>query len=105
MGPLMQTVAITATMTITGKSDAIGYLASTLVFASFVSVSMIPLRIFGILSNVAFILYGLQNHLAPVLALHAVLLPVNLWRLVQLKNRRLGNPDGHRSPGRFTGHA
>ena len=68
--------------------DAIGYLASLLVLGSFVSVSMIPLRILAILSNVAFIIYGLQDHLAPVLTLHMALLPVNVCRLSQLVKQR-----------------
>lgn len=67
-----------------GVNDAVGYLASFLVLGSFASHSMVPLRILALLSNVAFVAYALQCHLVPVLLLHAVLLPVNLWRIAQL---------------------
>jgi len=41
---------------------------------------MIPLRVLAICSNFAFITYGFLGGLYPVLILHAVLLPMNLWR-------------------------
>jgi CRP/FNR family transcriptional regulator, cyclic AMP receptor protein len=61
-----------------------GYLASTLVFLTFYMKTMIPLRIVGILSNIAFMTYGLGGHLYPVLILHAILLPLNSLRLLQM---------------------
>jgi hypothetical protein len=71
-----------------GNDDAIGYLASLLVFGSFLSPSMAPLRVLAILSNVAFIAYALKCWLPPVLCLHAALLPVNVFRLIQLTQAR-----------------
>src|SRR6516164_1626587 len=62
-------------------SDAIGYLASALVLAAFCMKEMIPLRVVAVCSNVAFLIYGLALGLAPVWLLHAVLLPINCWRL------------------------
>jgi hypothetical protein len=41
------------------------------------------LRTVAIFSNVAFILYGALNWLLPVLALHLLLLPLNVLRLSQ----------------------
>jgi hypothetical protein len=61
--------------------DAAGYIASALVLATFSMRSMIPLRITAIASNIAFISYALVAHLHPILALHTMLLPVNLFRL------------------------
>jgi len=62
-------------------SDAVGYLASALVLAAFCMKEMIPLRIVAVCSNIAFLIYGLAHGLVPVWSLHAVLLPINCWRL------------------------
>jgi hypothetical protein len=65
--------------------EAVGYLASALVFATFCMTSMIPLRIAAIGSNVAFIVYAAAlGPLYPVLILHAILLPINVWRTVEM---------------------
>ena len=64
-----------------GPFTAAGYAGSCLVFAAFGMRSLIPLRAVALLSNVAFLTYGLGMDLAPVWALHAALLPMNLWRL------------------------
>jgi hypothetical protein len=64
--------------------EAAGYLASALVLATFCMKTMIPLRGAAICSNVAFIVYGFYDNLYPVLILHAILLPLNIWRAVQL---------------------
>ncbi len=61
--------------------DAVGYLASALVLAAFCMKEMIPLRVVAVCSNIAFLAYGLALGLAPVWLLHAVLLPINCWRL------------------------
>ena len=42
-----------------------GYLASALVFLAFYMKTMIPLRVVGILSNVAFMTYGLGGVFTP----------------------------------------
>ena len=63
--------------------NSIGFLASALVLAAFFMRQMIPLRILALCSNVAFLAYGLRFGLAPVWALHAVLLPMNGCRLAQ----------------------
>jgi CRP/FNR family transcriptional regulator, cyclic AMP receptor protein len=62
-----------------------GYFASALVFLTFYMKTMIPLRVLGILSNVAFMTYALDGRLYPVLILHAILLPLNCLRLVQMR--------------------
>lgn len=71
-------------------ADATGYLASGLVLAAFGMKDMVKLRLVAICSNVVFLVYGLSLGLAPVWLLHAVLLPLNLWRLAQV----LGGGDG-----------
>jgi CRP/FNR family cyclic AMP-dependent transcriptional regulator len=64
--------------------EAAGYLASALVLATFCMKTMIPLRGAAICSNVAFIVYGFYDNLYPVLVLHAILLPLNVWRAAQM---------------------
>ncbi|MBI1893043.1 MAG: cyclic nucleotide-binding domain-containing protein [Candidatus Rokubacteria bacterium] len=65
--------------------DLIGYLAALLVFCTFYMKTMIPLRVVAILSNLAFIGYGFTGRLYPVLILHALLLPLNCLRLLQMR--------------------
>jgi CRP/FNR family transcriptional regulator, cyclic AMP receptor protein len=68
----------------THVAEAVGYLASLLVFLTFYTKTMVPLRIVGICSNFAFIAYGYLGGLYPVLILHLILLPLNGWRLRQM---------------------
>ncbi len=70
--------------------DGIGFAAAGLVLATFSMRSMIALRWVAIASNLAFIAYGYLGHLAPVLLLHLLLLPINIGRLAQLRQRRTG---------------
>lgn len=65
-------------------AEMTGYLASALVFLTFYTKTMIPLRIVGICSNCAFIAYGYLDVLYPVLVLHIILLPLNALRLNQM---------------------
>jgi len=62
-----------------------GYLASALVLTTFCMSSMLWLRMTAIGSNVAFIFYAAVADIRPVLLLHSVLLPVNVYRLAQIR--------------------
>lgn len=62
-------------------SETTGFFASTLVLATFAMKDMRMLRIIAVFSNIAFIIYGALDWLPPVLALHLLLLPLNLFRL------------------------
>jgi hypothetical protein len=64
-------------------SDLLGYAAAALVLLTFLAQSMHTLRAVAIASNVLFIAYALLADLPPVLLLHALLLPLNAWRLWQ----------------------
>lgn len=70
-------------MSAVGATDALGYVAALLVLAAFCMRDMTALRMLAIASNVAFMVYAGYAGLQPILVLHAVLLPVNVWRLVQ----------------------
>jgi hypothetical protein len=61
-----------------------GYFASGLVFATFFMRGRARLRQVAIASNVAFITYGIIGGVIPVLTLHALLLPLNIWRLREI---------------------
>jgi hypothetical protein len=65
-------------------SGAGGLLASAFVVAGYTMRTMIPLRIFGILTNVVLILYALPHHNYPIVALHLILLPLNVYRLREM---------------------
>jgi hypothetical protein len=64
--------------------EIFGYVAAGLVLATFSMRTMLPLRILGISSNIAFMTYGLLAGLLPVLILHAILLPLNVYRFVEM---------------------
>ncbi len=57
--------------------------AALVVVSSFVK-TMIPLRWLAIGSNMGFVAYGALHPSYPMLFLHAVLLPINLFRLVEM---------------------
>jgi hypothetical protein len=70
----------------------VAWVASVFVFFSFFMKTMIPLRIIAIVSNVTFIGYallgiplGVFDKVYPILVLHALLLPLNILRLRQMK--------------------
>ena len=75
-------------------TELLGYLASLLVLATFSMPGMVSLRVLAIASNLAFIGYAVLAGLHPVLVLHALLLPMNVWRLAEAARQR-----GPRRPG------
>jgi hypothetical protein len=68
--------------------DVAGYIAFALVFSAFYMKEMVSLRVLAICSNVAFLIYGSSMHLTPVIVLHALLLPLNILRLIAAMERR-----------------
>lgn len=70
--------------------DICGYVASALVLSTFSVRSMRWLRVLGIASNVSFISYAVVAVMPPILILHTLLLPMNIYRLVQLERQRAG---------------
>jgi hypothetical protein len=66
-------------------ADLLGYVASSAVLASFLMRTMIPLRLVAILSNILFLSFGYIQNIHPVLFLHLALLPINVWRLLALR--------------------
>ena len=66
-------------------AEAVGCLASGLVLLTFGMRTMAPMRLVAIASNLAFIAYGLLLEAPPIWVLHSVLLPLNVWRLLELQ--------------------
>lgn len=69
-------------------SEPLGYLASLLVLGTFCMRGMVALRMLAIASNLAFIGYAVLAGIHPVLVLHALLLPINVWSLVDAMKQR-----------------
>lgn len=66
-------------------TDLLGYAAAGLVLATFSFRSITALRSVAIASNLMFIAYAAFAQLAPVLILHALLLPLNMLRLYEAR--------------------
>lgn len=67
--------------------ELLGWAAAGLTLLAFSCNGIVRLRYTALAANAAFIAYGFAAELWPVLVLHFVLVPVNLWRLSQaLKN-------------------
>ncbi len=80
--------------------DGVGFGAAGLVLATFCMRSISALRWLAIASNLAFIAYAYLRGLAPVLLLHTLLLPVNIYRLAQLRGTHVrSDPTEERSKG------
>ncbi|MBV8743861.1 MAG: cyclic nucleotide-binding domain-containing protein [Xanthobacteraceae bacterium] len=58
--------------------------ASVIVLATYSMKTMIPLRVFGILSNIVFIITSLHTGTYVITVLHCVMLPLNTVRLFQM---------------------
>ena len=65
--------------------EGLGYLASCMVFIAFYMKTMVPLRLLAIGSSVVFIVYGIAEHLYPIIVLYAALPPLNVLRLIQIR--------------------
>ena len=63
----------------------LGFLAAFLMFSTFYMKNMIPLRIIGMASNATFIVYAVNAEVWPLFVLHTVLLPMNFFRLIQMR--------------------
>jgi CRP-like cAMP-binding protein len=61
-----------------------GLFASIFVVATYTMRTMIPLRVFGILTNIILIVVSIASQHYPTALLHAILLPLNSYRLHQM---------------------
>ena len=65
-------------------ANAGGIFSSVFLIASYTMTTMIPLRIFGILTNLALITFSFTTGSYHTMILHMVLLPLNAYRLNQM---------------------
>ena len=63
-------------------SSTFGWLASTLMLATFSCDSQRVMRLIALAANLCFITYGSLNNLMPVVVLHMLLFPINLSKLM-----------------------
>lgn len=66
--------------------EAIGYFNAALGVAMLAVQTMIPLRITGIAHNIVSIIFGYAYGVTPMLVQHAILLPINSFRLYEMIN-------------------
>lgn len=64
--------------------DILGYVAGAMVFATFSVTTMLPLRVLAVAANILFGIYGYFTGLLPILVLHSLLFPINVYRLAQI---------------------
>lgn len=62
----------------------VGFVAAGLSIATLSMRTMVPLRATGIAANVAFISYGFLFGSLPTIVLHAILFPLNVYRLAEM---------------------
>ncbi len=68
-----------------GWQEYVGYVGSFLMFSTFWMKTMIPLRLVGIAANCAIGTYAATKDLYPMVAMHVLMLPVNVYRLEQMR--------------------
>ena len=61
--------------------DLLGFAAGGTTIIAFACRKMLALRLVAIIANILFIAYGLTLGLVPIMVLHCILLPLNLFRL------------------------
>ena len=62
----------------------LGYFGASLTLSVYSMRRMIPLRIIGIAANCVFVVYGFLAAVYPQMVLHAILLPINVYRLREM---------------------
>jgi CRP/FNR family transcriptional regulator, cyclic AMP receptor protein len=65
-------------------TELLGYTAACFTLLAYAQRTMLPLRAAAVVANVLFIVYGALLGIYPNLVLHLILLPFNLYRLVEL---------------------
>lgn len=64
--------------------ELVGYAAVAVNIGVYLMRTMIPLRLFAVVTNVLFIAYALLAGINPTLLLNCILLPLNVYRLVEM---------------------
>lgn len=78
--------------------EALGWAACLMTLVTFAQRDMLWLRLAAILANLFFIGYGAIGHFLPVLALHLVLLPLNVARVRHALKLQASGDRGNSGP-------
>lgn len=78
------------------EKDIMGYVAGALVLCTFSFRSMRLLRCVGIASNISFMSYAVIAGMMPIFVLHSLLLPINVFRLIQIDHELNADNQGLR---------
>jgi CRP/FNR family cyclic AMP-dependent transcriptional regulator len=65
--------------------EAIGFMGSLFTVLTYSMKEMLWLRITAVLSCMSFIVYGAMIESWPLILMDMTLLPINLWRLIELR--------------------
>ena len=65
--------------------EVVGYLGSLFSIATYAMRTMVALRILAIFSNIFSASYGFLMDVYPMLILHVIVLPLNVWRLHEMR--------------------
>lgn len=68
--------------------EAIGYAGTGFTIVAYGMRHLMPLRIAAILSSLSFLTYGLLTQSYPLVLMEVILLPINLFRLQELRRDR-----------------
>jgi CRP/FNR family transcriptional regulator, cyclic AMP receptor protein len=74
--------------------ENLGWIAATMMLATFACQTLLGMRLFAIAANIAFIAYGWADHLIPVMLLHSLLLPINFLHLARILRRKRDSAKG-----------
>lgn len=66
--------------------EAVGYLGSLFSIATYAMRTMVALRMLAIFSNILSASYGFFMDIYPMLILHVIVLPLNVWRLHEMRD-------------------
>lgn len=71
------------------RSEAIGYIASGLTVLTYSMRDMFWLRVVAVLTCLVFLSYAALIGSMPIVVMEAILLPINAWRLIELRKQLL----------------
>jgi hypothetical protein len=69
--------------------EAVGFLGSLFTVLTYSMKEMLWLRVAAVLSCTSFVVYGAMIESWPLILMDMALLPINLWRLIELRRTDL----------------
>lgn len=74
-----------STMAELGLVEAIGWIAALATLITYAMRTMLPLRMAALVSNVFFFIYAAIEGIYPTMVMNAILLPINLYRIYDIR--------------------